>query len=199
MGMETPATGSTGLLDRYLPNWQFREIHSRRIAAPSARVVEAVLTITPRDTPLSGSLMALRLAPAALAARKWPLPPVRPWIDLLLEFGFVELGRTDQELAFGAVGQFWRVRERLEPIADADAFEVFDQPGFAKGAINFRVSPEEGSVTLVTETRVMTTDDQARRSFAPYWLPVRAIGGLMRREMLAATARVAAKPPATQL
>jgi hypothetical protein len=190
---ETAATGSSGLLDRYLPDWQFREVHSRGIEAPGHRVSEALLSFTPRDTPLSGALMALRLAPAALAARHRPLPPARPWIRLLVESGFVELGRTDDELVLGAVGQFWRVRERLEPVADADAFAAFDRPGFAKGAINFRVSPEAGFVTLLTETRVITTDDRALRSFRPYWVPVRAIGGLMRREVLAAIARIASR------
>lgn len=67
----------------------------------------------------------------------------------------------------GSVGQFWGVRERLKPIADAEAFEAFDQPGFAKGAMNFRIVEEPGSVTLVTETRVFATDDRALRSFRP--------------------------------
>jgi hypothetical protein len=117
------------------------------------------------------------------------MPPDRSWIDLLLEFGFVELGRRDDELAFGAIGQFWRVREQLEPIADAKTFDAFDQPGYAKGAMNFRLAQGTGAVTLVTETRVRAIDDRARRLFRPYWIPVRAIGGLMRREMLGAIAR----------
>jgi hypothetical protein len=94
----------------------------------------------------------------------------------------------------GAVGQFWRIREQLEPVANAEAFEMFDQPGFAKGAMNFRVIEERASVTLTTETRVFATDDRALRSFRPYWVPVRAIGGLMRREMLTAIARASLRP-----
>jgi hypothetical protein len=191
MTMEATTTGSTPLLDTYLPEWQFREFHARRISAPADRVREALVTFTPKDTPLGSLMMALRLAPAALAARRWPLPPVRPWIEVLLEFGFVELGQTHEELALGAVGRFWRIRERLEPIADARAFKAFDEPGFAKGAMNFRVVDEAASVTLTTETRVFATDAPSIRSFRPYWIPVRAVGGLMRREMLGAIARAA--------
>ena len=187
--MESTATDSASVLDRYLGDWDFREVHSRRISATPDRIRDALLTFTPRDTPVSGLAMAVRLAPTALAARRWPMPPDKSWIDLLLEFGFVELGRRDDELAFGAIGQFWRVREQLEPIADAKAFDAFDQPGYAKGAMNFRLAQGTGAVTLVTETRVRATDDRARRLFRPYWIPVRAIGGLMRREMLGAIAR----------
>ena len=187
--MESTTTGSTQLLDAYLPEWQFREFHARRIQAPADRVREALVASTPKDTPVSALMMALRLAPAALVARRWPLPPGRPWIEFLLELGFVELGQTHEELAFGAVGRFWRIRERLEPIADARAFKAFDEPGFAKGAMNFRVLHEAAFVTLTTETRVFATDARSLRSFRPYWVPVRAVGGLMRREILGAVAR----------
>ncbi|HLX87041.1 MAG TPA: hypothetical protein VKR22_01065 [Acidimicrobiales bacterium] len=186
------ASGTVSLLDRHLPAWHFREVHERRIDASPERVWDALLVLTPRATPFGGSMLALRLAPAALAARRWPLPPNRKWLDLFVEFGFVELGRSDSEVALGAVGRFWRPIERLEPLPDAAAFDTFDEPGFAKGAMNFHVAGDAGSVTLTTETRVVGTDDRARRSFRPYWVPVRAIGGLMRREMLAAVARRAA-------
>ena len=148
-----------------------------------------MLALTPRDLPLSGIMLALRLLPAIVASRRWPLALDRPWFELLLEFGFVELGRTDDEFALGAVGRFWRLREEMEPIADAQAFARFDEPGFAKGATDFRIIEGTGSVTLTTETRVRATDERARRSFRPYWIPVRAIGGLMRRELLATVAR----------
>jgi len=187
--MESTTTRSPRLLDTYLPVWQFREFHARRIPAPADRVREALLAFTPKDTPMSSLMMALRLAPAALAGRRWPLPPARPWVEVLLEFGFVELGQTRDELALGAVGRFWRLHERLEPVADARAFKAFDEPGFAKGAMNFRVLDEGASVTLTTETRVFATDARSLRSFRPYWIPVRAVGGLMRREMLGAIAR----------
>jgi hypothetical protein len=138
---------------------------------------------------LTGALMSLRLAPAALAARRWPLRAGRPWIDLFLELGFVELARGERELVLGAVGKFWRLREELEPLSGGEAFRRFDAPGYAKGAMNLYAIPAGDATELVTETRVWTTDEGARRAFRPYWLLVRAAGEPIRRELLAAVAR----------
>lgn len=182
-------TSSGQVLGQYLPEWDFREVHSRRIDAPASEVRDALLALTPRDLPLSGVMLALRLLPAIVVRRRWPLALDRPWFELLSEYGFVELRRTDDEFALGAVGQFWRLREEMEPVAHAEAFGRFDTPGFAKAAMDFRILESADHVTLVTETRVRATDDRARRSFRPYWVPVRAVGGLMRRELLAAVAR----------
>jgi hypothetical protein len=184
------------LIDQYLPSWQFREIHTRRIQAPARQVMSALLALTPRNVPMSGFLLGLRLAPAAVAARRWPLSPDRPWIELLTELGFVELGRTSYEVALGAIGKFWRIREELAPLADADAFVRFDEPGFAKGAMNFRLDRQVDSVTLSTETLVWATDAGARRRFQPYWIPVRILGGLMRQELLLSVARHALRSSA---
>jgi len=187
--MRGRATGSDQLIDEFLPDWEFREEHSRRIDAPTPQVRAALLAITPRELPLSGVMLALRLAPAAIVARRWPRGLDRSWIELLVEFGFVELADRDEEIVFGAVGKFWRLREEPVLLADAEAFARFKEPGFAKGAMNFRITEDGGATRLTTETRVHATDDRARRSFRPYWIPVRAIGGLMRLEMLRAVAR----------
>jgi hypothetical protein len=184
-------SGTAMLLDDFLPEWEFREQHSRRVSASTHEVRTALLTTTAGDLPFSGLMLALRLAPAALLARRWPGRPSRPLLDGFIDLGFVELARTDAEIVLGAVGQFWRLREEMVPLSTSDDFVRFDEPGFAKGAINFRVTDEGDSVLLSTETRVKTTDAGALRSFRPYWVPVRAVGGLMRIEMLSAVARKA--------
>jgi len=194
--MRNMATGSHQLIDEFLPHWDFREEHSRRIDAPAAQVRAALLAVTPRELPLSGVMMTLRLAPAAIVARRWPRGLDRPWTELLFEFGFVELADREEEIVVGAVGKFWRLREETVPLADAEAFVRFTEPGFAKGAMNFRLADEGCATRLTTETRVQATDDRARRSFRPYWIPVRSIGGLMRLEMLRAVARRVARPVA---
>jgi hypothetical protein len=191
--MRSTATVPARLIDGFLPDWDFREEHSRRIDAPPSEVRAALLALTLRELPLGGVMMALRLAPAAIVSRRWPRGLDRPLIELLLEFGFVELANGDDEMVVGAVGQFWRLREETVPLADAEAFVRFTEPGFAKGAMNFRVADEGGATRLTTETRVQATDDRARRSFRPYWIPVRSVGGLMRREILRAVARRASR------
>ena len=194
--MDDTVTRSDHLIDQCLPSWQFREVHTRRVRASAGEVMAALWAITPRHVPVSGLLLGLRLAPAAIVARHWPLPPARPWMDLLRGLGFVELGRTPDEVAFGAVGKFWRVREELVPLSDALAFKSFAEPGFAKGAMNFRVEEHGASVILSTETRVWATDVRALRLFRPYWVPVRIFGGLMRRELLMAVSTRAVRASA---
>jgi hypothetical protein len=61
--------------------------------------------------------------------------------------------------------------------------------------MNFRIVQEGAATRLTTETRVQATDDRALRSFRPYWIPVRTVGGLMRLEMLRAVARRVQRMP----
>jgi hypothetical protein len=193
----TSEAGSAGnrppLLDRRLPHWHFREIHRRRVAASPREALEIALALRVGDLPLGAALMAVRMAPGALTSRRRVPDRSRPLFESFLGLGFVELARGDEEIALGAVGKFWRLNERPEPLADAAAFERFGEPGFAKGAIDLRATPAPAGCELVTETRVWATDERARRAFRPYWVPVRAAGGLMRRELLRAVARRAAQ------
>jgi hypothetical protein len=198
--MNGVAVDSDRLIDQVLPAWDFREVHDRTIEASAEDVMAALRAVTPAELPFSGLMLAARLAPAALAARRWPIVWSRSWLNLLIDFGFTELGNSDDEVVVGAVGQFWRVRETTVPLAGRDAFIAFDEPRYAKGVMNFRVVKDGGgSVRLSTETRVLATDEQARRAFRPYWIPVRAVGGLMRREMLGAVARSATRSVARSI
>jgi hypothetical protein len=190
-GGKRESAGAGTLLDRRLPEWHFREVHRRRIQATPQEAIEIALALRVRDLPLSAVLMALRMAPAALAARRRPSGLDRPLFEVFRRLGFVELGRSDEEIVLGAAGKFWRLRENLEPLSDPEDFERFDAPGFAKGAMNLRAAATDGGTELVTETRVWTTDEAARRAFRLYWLPVRVGGELIRRELLAAVARSA--------
>ena len=49
-------------------------------------------------------------------------------------------------------------------------FVAFEEPGYMKGAMNFRVEPVDAGTELRTETRVLTTDPASRRAFRRYWL-----------------------------
>jgi len=188
--MTRATTGSAPLMDTFLPNWQFREIHNRRIPASPSEALRIARALRIRDVPVSGSLLALRLAPAAIAARRWPVLPSRSWIELAHDLGFVELASTEHEVVLGAVGRFWRFRETLVSLKN-DEYRTFDEPGFAKAAINLHATDLDDEALLTTETRVCTTDAQSARTFRLYWLPIRAAGEVMRREFLAAVARQA--------
>jgi hypothetical protein len=166
------------LLDRFLPAWDVRETHGIRHDASGARILDAVREATPADAPLLRALFALRGLPAG--ARE----PI--WTQMLGRAGFVQLAEEPgREVVAGAIGRPWNLFERLRRDLD---FEAFDEPGYAKMALGFHAA--DG--VLTTETRVLLTDDEARRRFARYWRVVGPLSSATRRSWLAAAKRRAA-------
>jgi len=75
------------------------------------------------------------------------------------------------------------------PVTDAGHFLVFDEPGYAKAAMDFRVWAEGDGCRVATETRVLCTSLEAERAFKRYWLVVRWGSGTIRRGWLQAIRR----------
>lgn len=161
------------LLDEVLPLWHVRERHTIEVDAPPERVFAAVREATFAEMPLARTLFRLRGLQAAIA---------RPFFEQLPK-GFVVLAEEPgRELVAGGIGQPWKLLGGR--VARAD-FGRFDEPGFAKMAMNFRLD----GPTLSTETRVLLTDAASRRKFLAYWLAVRPGSGLIRRSWLRAIKR----------
>jgi hypothetical protein len=180
------------LLDECLPGWEFRELHRRLVAAPPERVWDTLVTLRGSDVRLTRALMAIRALPARLAGGRYRLMDAREdrsLLDGFLANGFLVLGRGPDEMVLGAVGRFWRPRGGgLVSLADADQFARFAEPGFAKAVVNFRTAATGQGTLLSTETRVLATDERTRRVFGLYWTIIRLGSGLIRRDILAATA-----------
>lgn len=165
------------LLDEVVPTWDVRETHGIRIDAPD-RILDAVRDATPADAPLLRALFAVRGLPAG--ARE----PI--WMQMLGRAGFVQLAEEPgREVVAGAIGRPWNL---LEPLRRGVDFAAFDEPCYAKMALGFHAV--DG--VLTTETRVLLTDDEARRRFARYWRVVGPLSALTRRSWLAAAKRRAA-------
>ncbi|MGH2951596.1 MAG: hypothetical protein ACRDKX_06095 [Solirubrobacterales bacterium] len=115
----------------------------------------------------------------------------QPVIEEFVHFGFVALGEVPgSELVLGAVGRFWRLTDNDPlPIADAAAFRSFADPGYVKAALNLTVAAAGRGSRVATETRVIATSDDARRSFARYWRLIMPGSALIRRSWLAAIRR----------
>ena len=187
------------MLETFLPCYDFRERHSRPIAAPPQVVWEAIQRVTPAEMPLVGALFALRSLPARLSGRQG-LPRVdhQPVLAQFLASGFVRLGeKPERELVLGVVGQFWRPHGETANIRDGAELLAFVRAGYVKAAINFRLNEDRGGTHLETETRVVATDAGARRRFGRYWLVIRPASGLIRRIMLRAIARRATRAAAS--
>jgi hypothetical protein len=170
---------SSTLLSEVLPDYDFRERHARRIDAPPEQVFAAVRDLSADDTRVVRVLFRLRGLRGDTA---------RPIFQQMGRFGFeVVAEEPGRELVVAAIGQPWKLRGGARP-RGVD-FRTFDEPGYAKMALNWRF--EDG--TLTTETRVQLTDANARRAFRRYWLVIRPFSGLIRRAWLRAIARRATR------
>jgi hypothetical protein len=59
---------------------------------------------------------------------------------------------------------------------DPAGFAAFSEPGWAKAALSFQLTPTADGTVLAAETRVMATDEASRRRFGRYWRLIR-MGG----------------------
>lgn len=184
-------TRTWALLDEVLPECDYRSRHDRHVRAPAEDVAGAIEQyVVGRDSSL---LVRLLLRMRGL---KLPSGPIR---DVLRRSGFTVLAeRPGEETVAGTFGRFWTLREQanMQAPLDLEDFHVFSRPGWAKAAMSLRVEPrDDGSSTLVTETRVLCMDERARRLFAPYWAFIKVFSGWIRRDLLGGIARIAEERP----
>jgi hypothetical protein len=171
------------LIDDFLPDYDVVEHHQIDVDAPVDRAYRAVKELDLARSPIVLALLFARGLPHLFTGAVKPKRHLR--LDDIVESGFVVLGEEpDRELVLGIVGKFWQLSSgvhRIEP----DEFREFDTPGFAKAAWNFVVSARPGGGSRVeTETRVVCTDDDARRQFSRYWWLIGRFSALIRRVML---------------
>ncbi len=170
------------LIDRYLPCYEFEEVHRIRVHATPSRTLAAIAMMRLDEDVFVEALLRVRGAPMALirttGARKSP----RPRFSLK---DFTPLGAIgEHEIAWGLIGRFWRLgggHERLDSVA---AFERADLRGRAKLVWCFRTLLDGDTTILVTRTRVHCPDLSARILFGGYWTLIRAPSGFTRRRLL---------------
>ncbi|MFF4324430.1 hypothetical protein [Streptomyces sp. NPDC001568] len=175
----------TTALERLLPRYDHHERHSVAVRAPRESVLRAVDETRWRDVPLFHAMMVV----GSLGTKRDKAQ--EPFLGSMTGGGFTELHRGPGELVVGAAVS---VREPKGPAELAEpageSFAAFERPGHYKVAFNFRYD----NGRLITETRVLSTDEATRRSFARYWTLIRLPGGLIRREWLHGIRRRAESP-----
>lgn len=191
--------GDSGFIDELMPDFHFSERHAVHVQAPPERVYAALKQVRPGEIRLLLLLGGIRsLNPARAFGRG--VPPIESQLPVLT---VTERGRfmvleeeAGREIVLGTCGQFWRLRGagRCPGIDSPAALLAFDRPGYAKATINFRIVPEGDGCRLTTETRILATDDAARRRFAAYWRLIYPGSALIRRGWLEAVKRRAESP-----
>ncbi|SNQ50532.1 hypothetical protein FRACA_480021 [Frankia canadensis] len=193
--------GSLALANRWAEA-PFRSRYTRWVDAPPEDVRRAMDELTLDELRLGRLLMAVRTLPSRVGGRASTAAPgarpsrvahgdgARPMLDTFASRGFLPLCADADGIAAGIIGQFWHARvPRPVGITDADAFDAFHTPGWAKAVTTITVVPERGGSRLSTSTAIHPTDDAARRAFGRYWRLIDVPSGLIRREWLAAIAR----------
>ena len=125
-------------------------------------------------TPLLTASMWVRGLPARLSGKATQPPPRLVLADKMGLPGWLMLGeQPNREIAFGAVGKFWRPLIEWRDVPPAD-FSGFAAPGWGKIAANFSMVPYGENHTLLSyQCRTATTDPDSRRRFLRYWWLVR--------------------------
>jgi hypothetical protein len=171
------------LIDEFLPQYDVVEHHQIDVDAPVDRAYRAVKELDLARSPIVLALLFARGLPHLFTGAVKPKRRLR--LDDIVESGFVVLGEEpDRELVLGIVGKFWQLSSGVHRVEPGE-FTGFDTPGFAKAAWNIVVSTRPGGGSRVeTETRVVCTDDGARRQFSRYWWLIGRFSALIRRVML---------------
>lgn len=170
-------------LDRFLPEYQFSEVHETRVQAPMEAVVKAIREVSLADMPAAVALLRIR---AAAGGRFHGSPPdTRPLLDMMVRPGsrFLPLDTADPgELVYGMVGF---VHKPPPPVTTPEQYAAFTEPGGIRVAFDLRAVPEgDGAVRLSTETRCLANGDEARRTFARYWRIIYPGSAIIRRVWL---------------
>jgi hypothetical protein len=197
------AAGPYTLIDQLCPEYDARRVERRIVRGHPATVYDSVLNAdfveAWRENPAVRLLFFLRSLGermvSLLRGRKHQEPPEPAslrLVDMPVTGDWVLLGQEPpREVIFGVVGRFWGGETIWERI-HASGFASFDQPGFAKIACNFLLSPHGEGRTLVSyEARTKATDQPARRAFLRYWKPLSPFIGVVMRSQLSVVEREA--------
>lgn len=175
--------GAPTLLDRFLPECEVVERHETRVAAPADITYAAAREMSLADSRLVRAIFRGRELLMRSPAAEEQLP--QSLIDEVLSIGWGVLAQDPgREIVVGAVTQPWKGAVKFRALLP-DEFAAFDDPGFTKIAWTIRVEPiDAASSRFYTETRVATTDVEARKRFRRYWTMVSPGVRMIRRESL---------------
>jgi len=161
------------LLDRFMPRGDVSETHSTVVRAPAGLVFEVARGFDLATIPVVRLIFWLRSRILGSAAGAPSLE--RGLLAETTAMGWRILAeRPGREVVVGAATQPWLADVVFRPIPPEE-FQAFAESDLVKIAWTIEAEPLETSVTrLTSRTRVVATDEPARRKFRSYW---RKFGG----------------------
>jgi hypothetical protein len=153
-------------LDAFMPAWDIRERHDRMVDAPPALVWEVARRLDLFSLPAVRAIFSAR---ERLMRSTAPQRTPRPFLDEVQAIGWQQLEERPGEcFVAGASCQPWQADVVFRPVPPAQ-FRDFAEPDQVKIAWTIEIEPRDGGARLVTETRVVATNQEARRRFLRYW------------------------------
>ncbi len=163
------------LIDSYLAEFDFNELHTKRIEADVSSLYPFV-----RHLDFNGSLLTRVL----FKLRGLPLDDLTLDTMLSLGLGKILIEEAPHEFVIGMLGTVKPIPVPVD-IENAGHYLGYQLEDSIKIAWNFYLRPIDDSTTEVsTETRVKCLGRSVRNKFRIYWFFVRPFSGLIRREML---------------
>ena len=156
------------LLDRFMPAYEVVERHHIRVRAPAEITLAAACDM---DLEQSRVVRAIfRTRELILGSKPQEHAPPRGLLKQVTALGWGVLAEAPgREIVFGAVTQPWAKDIVFRAVRPCE-FAGFHEPGYVKIVFTLRADPTgDGDSVFHTETRVMTTDPEARAKFRLYW------------------------------
>jgi hypothetical protein len=156
-------------IDEFTPTFHFIEHHETTIAAPPARVFDAIRAVTAGEITLFQTFTWIRRFGQPGPESIMNAPERQPILDVATKGGFLLLQEAaPHEIVVGTVVVAPPGTRRPEAFGP-EQFKQLSAPGFAVATMNFRIEETGPASRLITETRVFATDRTALRRFTPYW------------------------------
>jgi hypothetical protein len=156
------------LLDGFMPTYEVVERHHIRVEAPADITFAAACDVDFQQSALIRAIFKGRELMLGSAPDEMKRP--RGLLELTRSLGWGVLAEIPgREVVVGAVTQPWIANVVFRPVP-ADKFAAFNEPDYVKIAWTLRADALDGHQSMArSETRVMTTDPEARRKFRRYW------------------------------
>jgi len=182
-------------LDVFMPIYQFDEQYEIPVHATADRIYRAVLDVSADEVPFYRTLAWIRRGMTSGPESMLNPPDGVPLVTVATRTSFVKLADVPgKELVIGTV-VIAPPGVLLALASDPSSFTALDQPGFAKAAIAFLITPQaDGWALLRTDTRVWATDPESCDRFARYWRVI-APGSAITRLMWLRAIKVRAEAP----